>query len=253
MLQSSTQITPSRVPSPVLPLPLRRAIVTVAISGTSARWPRRRGWEGDGELFAGGFGELVVGVGEMSFDGPGGDEQVLGDVAVGQAGGELGDAAFAGCRRVEPAEDEPPGPPAGGDEFGAGPLGQRQRGAAVGEVERGPQDVPAFGPVSGPLEGRPRGRSWRGRAPIARRSRRARRRPGRSSSIPARLPGSGCTDERKVAGGEEVAEGRRRPELGQPQPAAGREHRSCVQHRRTLLGEAVPLTRRLGAAPAARA
>jgi hypothetical protein len=48
-------------------------------------------------LLAGGDVELVVGVGEVSFDGPGGDEQVLGDVTVGQAGGgELGDAALAG-------------------------------------------------------------------------------------------------------------------------------------------------------------
>jgi len=89
----------------------------------------------------------------VSFDGPGGDEQVLGDVTVGPAvGGELGDAALAGGQRVEPAEDEPPWPPAGGDQFGAGPLGQRQRAAAVGEVERGPEDLAAFCPVSGPPE-----------------------------------------------------------------------------------------------------
>ena len=55
------------------------------------------GGEGGGELFAGGDGEFVVGVGEVPFDGPGGDEQVLCDVAVGQAdGGELGDAALTG-------------------------------------------------------------------------------------------------------------------------------------------------------------
>lgn len=65
---------------------------------------------GGGELLAGGDGEFLVGVGEVPFDGAGGDEQVLGDVAVGQAGGgELGDAALAGCQRVEPAQDEPPG------------------------------------------------------------------------------------------------------------------------------------------------
>src|SRR5450755_935948 len=83
------------------------------------------GREGGWELLAGGDRELLVGVGEVPFDGPGGDEQVLGDLAVGQTvGGELGDAALAGCQRVEPAEDEPSGSPAGGDEFGAGPLGQ---------------------------------------------------------------------------------------------------------------------------------
>src|SRR5215510_3795693 len=115
--------------------------------------PPAGGCEGGGELLAGGDGELVVGVGEVPLDGAGGDEQVLGDVAVGQAGGgELGDAAFAGCQRVEPAEDGPPGPPAGGDEFGTGPLGQRQCPAAVGEVERGPEGFAAFGSPSRPPE-----------------------------------------------------------------------------------------------------
>jgi len=77
-------------------------------------------------MLAGGDGELLVGVREVPFDGPGGDEQVLGDLAVGQTGGgELGGAALAGRQRVESAEDEPPGPAAGGDEFGARPLGQR--------------------------------------------------------------------------------------------------------------------------------
>lgn len=55
--------------------------------------------EGDGEFLAGGDVQFLVGVGEVPFDGPGGDEQVLGDVAVGQAGrGELGDAALAGSQ-----------------------------------------------------------------------------------------------------------------------------------------------------------
>jgi hypothetical protein len=112
------------------------------------------GREGGGELLAGGDGEFLVGVGEVPFDGAGGDEQVLGDVAVGQAGrGELGDAALAGCQRVEPAQDEPPGSSAGGDEFGAGLFGQRERPAAVGEVERGPEDLAALCPVSGPPQG----------------------------------------------------------------------------------------------------
>ena len=98
----------------------------------------------------------MVGVSEVPFDGAGGDEQVLGDVAVGQAfGGELGDAALAGCQRVEPAEDQPPWPAAAGDQFGAGPLGQRQRPAVVSEVERGPEDLAAFCPVSGPAQGCP--------------------------------------------------------------------------------------------------
>ena len=118
------------------------------------RWPLRRGCEDAGQLLARGDGELLVGVGEMPFDGPGGHEQVLGDFAVGQAGGgELGDAALAGRQRVEPAEDEPPGPPAGGEEFGAGPLGQLDRPAAVGEVECNPEDFAALCSLSRATQG----------------------------------------------------------------------------------------------------
>ena len=107
-------------------------------------------------MLAGGDGEFLVGVGEVPFDGPGGDEQVLGDVAVGQAdGGELGDAALAGCQRVESAQDEPSGSPAGGDEFGTGSLRQRDRPAATGEVECDTEDVPAFCSLSGAPEGGP--------------------------------------------------------------------------------------------------
>jgi hypothetical protein len=133
--------------------------------------------EGGGELLARGDCELLVGAGEVPIDSPGGGEQVLGDVAFGQTGGgELGDTALAGRQRVEPAEDGPPGSAAGGDEFGAGPLGQRQRPAAVGEVERGPQDLAAS--ARWPARRRPPpGRSWRGRAPAARPSVRARVRP----------------------------------------------------------------------------
>jgi hypothetical protein len=70
--------------------------------------------EGGGELLARGDCELLVGAGEVPIDSPGGDEQVLGDVAFGQTGGgELGDAALAGRQRVEPAEDGPPGSAAG--------------------------------------------------------------------------------------------------------------------------------------------
>ena len=64
-------------------------------------------------------------------------------------------ARLAGGQRIEPAEDEPPGSAAGGDQFGAGPLGQGERAVAVGEVERAAKDVAAFRPLSGPPEGRP--------------------------------------------------------------------------------------------------
>src|SRR6266496_3800140 len=114
------------------------------------------GGESGGELLAGGDREFLVDVGEVPFDGPGGDEQVLGDLAVGHAvGGELGDAALAGRQRVEPAEDEPPGSAAGGDEFGAGSLRQRDRPAAVGEVECNLEDFAAVCSLSRAPEGSP--------------------------------------------------------------------------------------------------
>jgi len=44
-------------------------------------------------------------VGEVALDRPGGDEQVLGDLAVGETlGGKLGDAALAGGERLQPGE-----------------------------------------------------------------------------------------------------------------------------------------------------
>jgi hypothetical protein len=49
----------------------------------------------------------------------------------------------------------------------------------------------------------------------------------------------------EVAGGEEVAEGCRRPQFGKPKPAAGREQPPCVQHRREPFGEPVAFAGRL--------
>jgi hypothetical protein len=47
-------------------------------------------------LFARSDVELLVGVGEVSLDGSGGDEEVLRDLAVGKSGGgELGDPTLA--------------------------------------------------------------------------------------------------------------------------------------------------------------
>jgi hypothetical protein len=52
--------------------------------------------EGVGELLAGGDVELLVDVGQASFHGSSGDEQLLRDVAVGETGGgQLGDASLA--------------------------------------------------------------------------------------------------------------------------------------------------------------
>jgi hypothetical protein len=54
------------------------------------------GGECFGELLTGADVELLVGVGEVPFDGSGGDEEVLRGLAVGEpGGGELGDATLA--------------------------------------------------------------------------------------------------------------------------------------------------------------
>ena len=82
-------------------VPLGPALCAGVDGCSVGRWRGSRlvnvaGGEGGGELLAGGDGELLVGVGEVPFDGSGGDEEVLGDVAVGETGGgELGDATLA--------------------------------------------------------------------------------------------------------------------------------------------------------------
>jgi hypothetical protein len=73
----------------------------------------------------------------------------LRDVAVGKTGDrQLGDASLARGARVKSGEDEPPGSPASGDQLGVCSLREGVCAAAVGEVERGPEDFAAVGPVS---------------------------------------------------------------------------------------------------------
>ena len=72
----------------------------------------------------------------MSLDGSGGDEQGLGDRAVGEPfGGQFGDAAFAGGERFEPGEQYAAGPGAGSAQFGLGAPGERRGAEVVGGVE----------------------------------------------------------------------------------------------------------------------
>src|SRR5882672_2791643 len=67
--------------------------------------------------------ELAEHVGEVAFDGTGGDEQVLGDLTVGQPfGGKLGDAALAGGESLQPAELHPSRPGARRAQLGLGPV-----------------------------------------------------------------------------------------------------------------------------------
>ena len=63
------------------------------------------------EVGAGGDGELAEGVAEVGFHGGLGDEQVLGDLAVGQAvGGEGRDAAFGAGQGVRAGQGGAAGP-----------------------------------------------------------------------------------------------------------------------------------------------
>jgi hypothetical protein len=84
----TAQIIHSRALSPVLSwLPGHAVVMMGALRGLPGpgQWPFQWGREGGWELLAGGDREFLVGVGEVPFDGPGGDEQILGDLAVGQA------------------------------------------------------------------------------------------------------------------------------------------------------------------------
>src|SRR3954453_2057821 len=83
------------------------------------------GGEGAGELVAGADVELAVGVGEVDLDGLRGDEELLGDLAVGhRLGGHAGDATLAGGQGLDSAEGLAAGSDAGGAELLAGPVGE---------------------------------------------------------------------------------------------------------------------------------
>ena len=63
---------------------------------------------------------------EVTLNRAGGNEEALGDLAVGEAlAGKLGDAALAGRQRVEPRENDPARTRAGGSELGLGLVGER--------------------------------------------------------------------------------------------------------------------------------
>src|SRR5439155_10272431 len=65
-----------------------------------------------------------------------GDEEGLGDLAVGEAlTGQLRDTAFAGCERVDPGEHDPARAPAGGAKPGAGRSSRPLGTGGVGVVE----------------------------------------------------------------------------------------------------------------------
>jgi hypothetical protein len=68
------------------------------------------------------------------------DEQVLGDLPVGQAVRcETGDPPFRAGESVRAGEGRAPGPGAGREQFPPGPLGQRRGAGALREVESAAQ------------------------------------------------------------------------------------------------------------------
>jgi hypothetical protein len=78
--------------------------------------------------------QLAECVGEVGFDGLLGDEQPLGDLAVGLPGsGQIGDAQFAGGEGVAAAGRGAPGAGAGGEQFSQRAVLQGAGAALVGQ------------------------------------------------------------------------------------------------------------------------
>ena len=93
---------------------------------------------------------------EVTLDCPCGNEERLGDLAVGEAlAGELDNAALAGRQRVEPGENDPARARTGGAELGLGVIGERFRACAVGGVEGLAEQLSRFGTSVAPPEHRP--------------------------------------------------------------------------------------------------
>jgi hypothetical protein len=88
-------------------------------------------------LRAAGDPELAIHAAEVRLGGLGGDEQRLGDLAIGEAiGGEPGDTQLAGGQRVAAGDRVAPWLGAGGDQLGTRPVCDARRAAAMGEIER---------------------------------------------------------------------------------------------------------------------
>src|SRR5690242_1015904 len=95
-----------------------------------------------GEVGAGGDGELAEGVAEVGLHGGLGDEEVLGDLTVGQpVGGEGCDAAFGAGQGVGAGQGGAAGTGADGEEFLAHLGGQGGGAGAFGQVQGTEQGV----------------------------------------------------------------------------------------------------------------
>jgi hypothetical protein len=90
---------------------------------------------------------------EVGLDGGLGDEQVLGDLPVGQpVGGEAGDPPFGAGERVRAGEGGAPGPGPGREQLPPGPLGQRRGTGALRQVQGAAQRVTGVGSPSRPAQ-----------------------------------------------------------------------------------------------------
>ena len=99
--------------------------------------------------------ELAKGRGDVRFDGPAGDEELLGDLGVAHPlGGELGHAQLARRQCVDAGAHEAARARAGGDELLARGLDERLRAARMRQLHRARQRLPRVGAVPGAAQGR---------------------------------------------------------------------------------------------------
>jgi hypothetical protein len=91
----------------------------------------------------------------VTLDRAGGDEEGLGDLAVGEAlAGELGDPTLARCERVDPGEHDSAWARASGAELGLGKFREGPGAGAVGGVQCLAKEPSRLGsPIAPPQQG----------------------------------------------------------------------------------------------------
>src|SRR5262245_45905879 len=149
----------------------RRGDRAQASASADAEAASSRDWspvvERSGELIARVELEFAEDAGEVTLDGAVGDEQNLCDLPVGEVlAGELGDPTLARCERLEPGQDDPPGPRAGGPELGLGARRESCRAGAVGAVEGLAEELSRLRPPIAPAQSGGGGGAGRGPVPV---------------------------------------------------------------------------------------
>jgi hypothetical protein len=93
--------------------------------GRALRGNRKASPKRGGQLVSRVEAKLTEDAREVTLDRAGGNEEGLGDLAVGETlAGELGNATLAGGQRVEPCEDNSAGARTGGANLGLGIFGE---------------------------------------------------------------------------------------------------------------------------------